>query len=377
MMYLDNAATTEVDSKVLDTMMPYLEESYGNPATPTPFGEEALEAVEKARAQVASLIGAKPSEIYFTSGATESNNWALQVIYRHREGEHLNISPIEHASVETTAQFLQKMGNARVMKFAVDGEGFVQSCEPDMVTGPLISVMLANNETGVVQDIPAFVAIARKQGCLIHTDAAQAVGKVPVDVKELGVDMMSLSAHKIHGPKGVGALYVREGLELNPFIFGGHQENDARAGTHNVPAIVGMGKAYELAKGYLDNGGDEQRELTEWLYERVAKSLPEMKINGHLEKRLPGTLNVMIPGIEAQVLMTRLATQYGVFIACGSACAAKEVKPSRVLLAMGRSHEEAYSSIRISLGRMNTRKEIQRFSDLLVITVNEMRREEP
>lgn len=376
MIYLDNAATTEMDPEVVDAMLPFLEECYGNPATPHDFGDDASQAVELARAQVAELIGASPEDIYFTSGATEANNWMLQGF--QYDGRALVVSPIEHPSILQTAECLQSMGmDTAVM--GVNYNGFILWSDVPEIEGRvgLVSAMLANNETGVIQDVASLSKLVHERGGLLHSDAAQAVGKIQVDVEELGVDFLSMSAHKVHGPKGVGALYIKPDAKdaIRPLLFGGHQERGMRSGTENVAAIVGMGKAFEITRKRMQYDAEQRRNMTEWFYREVTRVTPDIKLNGDLELRLPGTLNLEIPQVECSALLALLADEYKVYIACGSACSAKEVKPSHVLTAMGRSVEQAHNSMRLSVGRFNTMEDMNRVADLLASAIAKLRKE--
>lgn len=360
--YLDNNATTPLDGRVLEAMMPYLEGDFGNPASSThAFGWTAEAAVEVAREELAEAIGASPEEITFTSGATESDNMALLGMLR--AGDHLITSATEHEAILETAGYLAKAGVEAAL-LPVDGHGVVS---PDSLRETisaettLVSIMLANNETGTVNPVGELAEIAHEHGVPFHTDAAQALGKIPVNAEELGVDMMSLSAHKAYGPKGIGALYARRRpaagvrrFRLSPLLRGGGQERRMRSGTLNVPGIVGFGKAAEIAARSLAEEGAKTSALRDRLHELLRESIPGLRLNGHPQKRLPNTLNVSFPGVDVGDL---LGASPDVAASAGSACASLDAEPSHVLEAMGVDDRNS-AVVRFSLGRFTTKEEI-------------------
>jgi cysteine desulfurase len=372
MIYLDHHATTPVDPRVLDAMMPYLQEQFGNPGSPHAFGREASAAVERARAQVAGLIGASPREIVFTSGATESNNLALRGVaafYRDL-GDHIVTTTIEHKAVLETADELEASG-LRVTRVPVDGDGLVdpeaiaEAIEPGTL---LVSVMLANNEIGTVQPLAEIGAITRARGVLLHTDAVQAAGKVALDVEAMSVDLVSLSAHKMYGPKGIGALYVRERgprVRLVPWLAGGGQEGARRPGTLNVPGIVGMGMAAEIASYEGPAEAARVGALRDRLRARLRAGLgARVQVNGSLHHRLAGNLSVRLEGADGRAIVEALDAR-GVACSTGSACSTGK-EPSHVLLAMDRSEAEARSALRFGLGRWTTVEEVDYAARALV-----------
>ena len=361
LIYLDHAATTPVHPEVLEAMMPYLTTQYANPSTLYTFGKETRDAVEEARARVAALIGAEPSEVYFTAGATESDNWAIigAAYALESKGKHIITSAIEHHAVLETCEFLEKRG-WELTVLPVDSDGLVN---PEDVRKAitdrtiLISIMHANNEVGTIEPIAKIGAIAREKGILFHTDATQSVGKVPVDVAAMNIDMLSLSAHKIYGPKGVGALYIRKGVRILPYMHGGGQENRKRAGTHNVPGIIGLGKAAEIAQTTMAGESARLTVLRDKLIEGIFAGIPDVKLNGHPTKRLPNNVNVSVAGIEGESMILRLDF-IGICVSSGSACTSGDLSASHVLLALGLPHELAHGSLRLTLGRDNTEEDV-------------------
>jgi len=359
--YMDHAATTPTDKRVVDAMLPYFSENFGNPATLYHIGMEADRATEAARVTVASAINAAPEEIFFTSGGTESDNWAIKgaAYALEKKGRHIVASAIEHHAVLETVEFMKKVGWDTTV-VPVSKEGYV---DPDAVAKALrsdtvvVSIMHANNEIGSIQPIMEIAKIAREKGVLFHTDAVQTVGKVPVDVKALGVDMLSASAHKFYGPKGVGFMYLRKGTRTTPFMHGGGQERNKRAGTHNVPGIIGMAKALELAP---ESFKDAQRlhDLAEMLWEGLSKAIPDIRRNSPSHDVLPGFLNIVIEGVEGEAMLLRLDSK-GVGVSSGSACTTGSLEPSHVLLAIGLPAEVAHGSIRFTLGRENTEEHVK------------------
>ncbi len=383
MIYLDNGATTRLRAGVLDAMLPYLNEEYGNP-----FGRSALNrscgaAVEKARRKIAALVGAGYKEIFFTSGGTESDNWVIKHLmdpasFRENQGfhGHLIVSAVEHHAVLKPAEYLEKLG-FDVTVVPADGSGRV---DPAAVKAAmrkdtrLVSVMLANNEVGTIEPVHEIAEIAHAGGALMHTDAVQAVGHIPVDVKDLGVDFLSASGHKFGGPKGVGFLYIRRGLLPEPLMHGGAQERGLRAGTHNVPAIVGMGAVAELAAESMEEERAYEQGLRDHMIGRIIEEIPGAFLNGDTVNRLPGNCNVTIPGLENEAFLVRL-DQEGICAAAGSACSAEASEPSHVLTAIGRTAEEAGCSLRFTLNYMNTREEIDHACDVLRDVAQELRKE--
>ncbi len=356
--YLDHAATTYTDPKVLEVMLPYFTEDFGNASTPYGFGRKADKAISEAREQVASVIGAAKDEIYFTSGGTESDNWAIKGAAETAGKGHIITSSVEHHAVLDTCKYLEDKG-FDVTYLPVDGKGMVtpqsvrNAIRPDTI---LISVMFANNEVGTIMPIREIGAVAKERGILFHTDAVQAVGHVPIDVSELGIDMLSMSAHKFYGPKGVGALYVRKGVNLGKFMHGGAQEKGSRAGTINTPGIVGLGAAIKLAADTMEEGNTREAALSKRLRDGLLE-IPMSILNGHESQRLPGNVNITFGGIEGEALMVYLDLE-DIAVSTGSACTSGSTKPSHVLLAMGVSIEDARGAIRFTLGRENTEKQI-------------------
>lgn len=380
LIYLDHAATTPIDPEVLRAMMPYLTEQYANPSTLYSFGREANAAVEEARARVASLIGADPSEIYFTAGATESDNWAIigAALAHEKKGNHIITSAIEHHAVLETCEYLEKRG-FEVTVLPVDEYGLV---DPEAVRNAitdktiLISIMHANNEIGTVEPIAEIGAIAREQGILFHTDATQSVGRIPVDVKTMNIDLLSLSGHKMYGPKGIGALYIRKGARIQPYMHGGGQESRKRAGTHNVPGIVGLGKAAEIAQAAMAEESARLTELRDWLIERITTEIPNVRLNGHPTKRLPNNVNVSVQGIEGESMILSL-DMFGICVSSGSACTSGDLSASHVLLAVGLPHELAHGSIRMTLGRSTTKEDLEKVVEALTGVVSRLRAMSP
>ncbi len=389
LIYLDHAATTPIHPDVLQAMMPYLTDQYANPSTLYSFGREANAAVEEARAKVAALIGADPVEVYFTAGATESDNWAIigaALAHEKRSGDgsrqaiknHIITSAIEHHAVLETCEYLEKRG-FEVTVLPVDEHGLV---DPEDVRRAitdktiLITIMHANNEIGTIEPIAEIGAIARERGVLFHTDATQSVGKVPVDVKATNIDLLSLSGHKMYGPKGIGALYIRKGVRIQPYMHGGGQESRKRAGTHNVPGIVGLGKAAEIAQATMAEESARLIELRDWLIERLTTTIPNVRLNGHPTKRLPNNVNVSVQGIEGESMILSL-DMFGICVSSGSACTSGDLSASHVLLAIGLPHELAHGSLRMTLGRSTTREDLETVVEALAGTVTRLRAMSP
>lgn len=378
--YMDYAATTPVHPEVLQAMLPYFEEHFGNPSSLHSFGQEAARACQKAREEVAYLLNGEEREIIFTSSGTEADNLALRGVAQklRSRGNHIITSQIEHHAVQYTCRALEREGY-EVTYLPVDSQGLV---DPDELAHAikdktiLVSIMYANNEVGTIQPISQLVQIAHEREVLFHTDAVQTVGQIPLDVKELGVDLLSLSAHKFYGPKGVGALYLRKGVQIDPIIYGGGQERGLRAGTTNTAGIVGMGKAAALARTELSERMQHLLGLREQLIEGLEKSLDHFILTGHRTLRLPGNVSICVKFVEGESLLLYL-DQEGFACSSGSACTSGNLEPSHVLLAMGISPETAQGSLRISLGRNNTAEDIKRFISAIVKIVGRLREMSP
>ena len=374
--YMDNAATTRVTEPVLQAMLPYLTDVFGNPSSVHGFGRDAHKGLDKAREQVAAALGAKPGEIYFTGCGTESDNWAIRgaAYARKNKGRHIITSAIEHHAVLHTCEQLAKEG-FDVTYLEVDEYGLVspEALEKAMREDTiLVSVMTANNEIGTIQPIAELAKIAKAHGALFHTDAVQAIGSIKFDVKEMGIDMLSLSGHKFHAPKGVGALYIRSGVKIDRLIQGGAQERTQRAGTENMASIVGMGAAIELAAAKVDEHNAYLTGLRDHMISRILTEIPAVRLNGHAEKRLPGNVNVSIRYIEGEALLLSLDIK-GIAASSGSACTSGSLDPSHVLLAIGLPHEIAHGSLRLSLSEDNTMEEVDYAVDALKDIVNRLR----
>jgi cysteine desulfurase len=380
--YLDNSATTAMSPEVIEAMLPYFSDEMGNAQSVHSFGQRSKAALEKARRQVAGLINASTTEIVFLSGGTEADNFAIRGIAEaHRDrGNHIITTQIEHPAVLSTCEALEKAG-FRVTYLPVSREGLVHISDVrDAISEDttLISVMLANNETGTIQpieEIAEIVAEARATGrrqLYLHTDAVQAVGKIPVDVERSRADLLSLSAHKIHGPKGVGALFVRKGTRLSKLLHGGHHERDRRAGTENVPGIVGFGRAAETALVQLDERMTRMRELRDYLERRVMSLVSDVSVNGDRARRVPNISNLSFEGIDGESLLIALDLK-GIAVSTGSACASGSLEPSHVLQALGLSREEVRGSLRFSLSAFTTREEIDYAVSVLSETVARLR----
>lgn len=378
--YMDNAATTRVTEPVFEAMRPYFGEIYGNPMSVHSFGREARKGVEEARRQVAAALNAEPSEIYFTGCGTESDNWAIRgAAYANlRKGKHLITTQIEHHAVLHTCEQLEREG-FNVTYLPVDEFGVVRmdalkaAIRPDTT---LISVMAANNEIGTIQPIEEIAKLAKERGILFHTDAVQAIGSLPFDVKAMGIDLLSLSGHKFHAPKGVGALYIRNGVRLQRLIQGGAQERTQRAGTENVASIVGLGKAIELAAGNIDRHNAQLAAVRDRLIDRILAEIPYTRLNGHRTQRLPGNCNISFRFIEGESLLLALDLK-GIAGSSGSACTSGSLDPSHVLLAIGLPHEIAHGSLRLSLSEENTIEQADRVVDALKEIVARLRSMSP
>jgi cysteine desulfurase len=379
MIYLDHAATTPMRPEILEVMRPYFSERFGNPSSLHSYGLDARAAIERAREQIAQSIGATPSEIVFTSGGTESDNLALRgVLEGGRRGKgHIITSAIEHPAVLETCKFLERLGH-EVTYVSVNGDGCLNPTEVEEAIRDntrLISIMHANNEIGSIQPIAAVGAIAASHRIYMHTDAVQSVGKIPVNVNDLNVHMLSISSHKIYGPKGVGCLYIRKGTKLTPLIFGGGHERGLRSGTENVSGIVGFGEAMRLAvEDFADN--KRVQRLRDTLIDAVLQEIPYTQLNGGRERRLPNNANFSFSYIEGESLVLRLSAK-GIAGSTGSACSSKKLEPSHVLLAIGLDPVDAHGSLRLTLGRNNTEADIDFVADVLPVIVDELRQMSP
>lgn len=359
--YLDNAATTRTAKEVVDAMIPYFTENYGNPSSIYELGQRSKEAITTAREQIAEVIGAKPEEIYFTAGGSEADNWALKAACEayEKKGKHIITTKIEHHAILHTCEYLEKKG-VEVTYLDVDENGLVDLDELQKAIRPdtiLISIMFANNEIGTIEPVKEIGMIAKEHGILFHTDAVQAFGQVPIDVDNMHIDMLSSSAHKINGPKGIGFLYIRKGVKIRSFVHGGAQERKRRAGTENVPAIVGYGVAAKRAADTMEERTARERQLRDDFIERVEKEIPYVKLNGHPTKRLPNNINFSFRFIEGESLLIMLDMK-GIAGSSGSACTSGSLDPSHVLLAIGLPHEIAHGSLRLSLGEDTTKEDL-------------------
>ena len=379
--YADNAATTQISDRVLGAMLPWLKEHYGNPSSIYRMGQEARKAIENARRQVAAGLGAEPGEIFFTGCGTESDNWAIKSIMEEsvKKGKnHLITTNFEHHAVLHTAARLEKMG-VEVTYLPVNSDGFVTAGQvKKAITDKtaLVSIMYANNEIGTIQPIPAIGAVCREAGVLFHTDAVQAVGNVEIDVKAQNIDLLSLSGHKIHAPKGVGALYVRKGVRLINFIDGGAQERSRRGGTENLASIVGLGAAMEEACANIPERAARVAKLRDRLIDGILTAIPKCRLNGARENRLPGNLNISFEAVEGEALLLRLDMN-GVCGSSGSACTSGSLDPSHVLLAIGLPHEIAHGSLRLSLSDWNTGEDVDYILDILPGVIEYLRAMSP
>jgi len=374
--YFDNAATTKLDEEVLQEMMPYLKENYGNASSIYKLGRESKKAVEDSREKIAKVLNCKPNEIYFTAGGSESDNTAIKGIAKANKskGNHIITSKIEHPAVLETCKSLEKEG-FEVTYISVDENGIINLEELKKSikdTTILISIMFANNEIGTIQPIEEIGKIAKENNIYFHTDAVQAVGSLKIDVQKLNIDSLSLSGHKFYGPKGIGALYIKSGIKFEKFVDGGHQERNKRAGTENVAGIVGIGKAIELAYNNLDEHNKKIKELRDYYVEQVRLKIPYIKVNGDIEKRLPGNSNISFRFIEGEGLLLNLDLKE-ICASSGSACTSGSLDPSHVLLAIGLPHEIAHGSLRITIGKYNTKEEIDYLLENLVEIVGRLR----
>ena len=380
--YLDHAATTQLDKRVFEKMSPYFLEVYGNANSQHGFGRDAQKAVDEARDTIAKLIGAKPNEIYFTSGGTESDTWALRGTVKalKNKGNHVIMSCIEHAAMLTTAKELEKEG-VEVSLIGVDSEGFIDLDELKKAIRPttiLISCMYANNEIGTIEPISEIVKIAKEHGILVHTDAVQAMGALDINVAELGVDMLSFSAHKFNGPKGMGALYIKNGIPMARLISGGHQERTRRGGTTNVPGVVGFAEALKLTKETMKEDTAYVASLRDRFIKIVEEEIPFSKLNGarDMAKRLPSNADFSFEFIEGESILFSLDID-GIAVSSGSACSSGSLEPSHVLLAIGLSEEKAHGTIRFSFGKENTVEEVDYVVETLKNTIQRLREMSP
>ena len=378
--YMDHSATTPVRCEVLEAMMPYFDRVFGNASSVHSFGQEGRKAVEGAREKVAGLIGAQPEEVIFTSGGTESDNLAIVGVANacRKKGAHLVTCAIEHHAVLSTCEALEKL-DFELTVLDVDEHGLV---DPEELRGALrpdttlVSIMLANNEVGVIEPVAELAAVAHEAGALLHTDAVQAAGKIPVNVEELGVDLLTMSAHKFHGPKGVGALYRRKGTRLRPLMQGGHHERNMRPGTENVPGIVGMATALELACIEMPQEARRLAALRDRLQSGIQERIDDVRVNGHPTRRLPHLLNLSVIGVEGESMLLAMDA-HGIAAATGSACTSGSLEPSHVLMAMGVPPEVAHGSLRFSLGRMNTEQDVDHVLEVLPGVVERLREMSP
>ncbi len=374
--YFDHSATTPVDKRVADIMCDHLLNGWGNPSSVHAVGRQAKESMDTAHAQVANVINCHPEEIFFTSGGTEADNLAIigyALMHRDRKG-HIITSNIEHPAIENAVEYLEKLG-FEATRVAADQYGMIHPADISAALRPdtfLVSIMHVNNEVGTINNIGAIGRLLREKGIAFHTDAVQSFGKVPVDVEEMCIDMLSLSGHKIYGPKGVGALYVRKGLEIEPRVFGGHQEMGVRAGTENMPGIVGLGKAAEICKGEMAHEAEYLTKLRDRLHARIAGEVDNIVLNGHTIHRLPGNLNLTFHGVEGEALLMTLDVN-GISVSSGSACSSGSTLPSRVLLNIGLTPQEAHSSLRMTLGRENTPEDIDFAAGIIIDSVKNLR----
>ena len=361
MIYLDNAATTKTAPEVVDAMLPYFSEYYGNASTIYSLGAESKKAMDHARQTIADSLGAKPEEIYFTAGGSESDNWALKATAEAyaSKGKHIITTKIEHHAILHTCEYLEKRG-FEITYLNVDRDGLISLDELKAAIRPdtiLISVMFANNEIGTIEPIAEIGEIAKEHGVLFHTDAVQAYAQVPINVDEMHIDMLSASGHKLNGPKGIGFLYIRKGVKIRSFVHGGAQERSRRAGTENIPGIVGLGAAVERALRIMDSKTQREIELRDYLIGRLENEIPHCWLNGHRTKRLPNNINFSFLFIEGESMLIMLDMK-GICASSGSACTSGSLDPSHVLLAIGLKHEEAHGSLRLTLSEDSTKEEM-------------------
>ena len=381
MIYLDNAATTKTAPEVVEAMLPYFTEMYGNPSSIYDFASKSKEGVSKARGQIADALGAKKEEIYFTAGGSESDNWALKATFEayKSKGNHIITTKIEHHAILHTCEYLEKERGAKITYLDVDENGIVKLDELEKAITPetiLISVMFANNEIGSIQPIKEIGRIAKEHGVLFHTDAVQAFCQVPINVDECNIDMLSSSGHKINGPKGIGFLYIRKGVKIRSFVHGGAQERKRRAGTENVPGIVGYGVAAARANASMKERTEKEIVIRDHLIQRIEAEIPYVKVNGDRVKRLPNNVNVSFQFVEGESLLLML-DNYGICASSGSACTSGSLDPSHVLLAIGLPHEIAHGSLRMTLSEETTMEDVDFVVDRLKEIVAHLRSMSP
>ena len=377
MIYLDNAATTKTAPEVVEAMLPYFTENYGNASSIYGIGAESKKAITEAREKAAKVIGARPDDIYFTAGGSESDNWALKATFEafSGKGNHIITTKIEHHAILHTCEYLEKYRGARITYLDVDENGLVDLEQLKAAITPetiLISVMFANNEIGTIQPIKEIGTIAEEHGVLFHTDAVQAFGQVPIDVDEMNIDMLSMSAHKINGPKGIGFLYIRKGVKIRSFIHGGAQERKRRAGTENVPGIVGLGAAAERAAATMNERAEKEIRIRDHMIKRLTEEIPQCRLNGDPVKRLPNNINVSLEFIEGESLLIMLDMK-GICASSGSACTSGSLDPSHVLLAIGLPHEIAHGSLRLTISGETSQEDADTAVDAVKEIVTQLR----
>ena len=381
LIYLDNAATTKTAPEVLDAMLPYFSDYYGNPSSIYDFAQKSKEAVTKGRQQIADALNTRKEDIYFTAGGSEADNWALKATFEayKSKGNHIITTKIEHHAILHTCEYLEKERGAKITYLDVDENGVVRLDELEKAITPetiLISVMFANNEIGTIQPIKEIGEIAKKHGVLFHTDAVQAYGQLPINVDELHIDMLSSSGHKLNGPKGIGFLYIRKGVKIRSFVHGGAQERKRRAGTENVPGIVGYGKAAEIAAKTMKERTAKEIELRDHLIDRVLAEVPYTRLNGHRTNRLPNNANFSFQFVEGESLLILLDNN-GICASSGSACTSGSLDPSHVLLAIGLPHEIAHGSLRLTLSAETTMEDIDFVVDCIKQIIERLRSMSP
>jgi cysteine desulfurase len=381
MIYLDNAATTKTAPEVVEAMLPYFTEHYGNASSIYKLGSDSKKAVTDARETIAGTLGAETNEIYFTAGGSESDNWALKATFEaySNKGKHIITSKIEHHAILHTCEYLEKQRGAEITYLDVDEYGVVdleqlkKAIRPDTI---LISIMYANNEIGTIQPIKEIGEIAAEHGILFHTDAVQAYGQVPIDVNELHIDMLSASGHKLNGPKGIGFLYINKKVKIRSFVHGGQQERGRRAGTENVPGIVGIAAAAKRAFRIMDEKTKKEVELRDYFIDRILREIPHARLNGHPTKRLPNNINLSFEFIEGESMLIMLDMKE-ICGSSGSACTSGSLDPSHVLLAIGLPHEKAHGSLRLTLSEENTKEQMDFVADELKKIVERLRSMSP
>ena len=377
LIYLDNAATTKVHPQVLEAMMPYFSEEYGNPSSIYSFAGKSKKAVEDARQTVADFLGANANEIYFTGGGSESDNWALKAtaFAKKEKGNHIITSKIEHPAILNSCKSLENKG-FKISYIDVDKDGMLnlEKLESEITDQTiLISIMYANNEIGTIEPVKEIAQIAHSHGIIFHTDAVQAVGNIPIDVRKMNIDMLSLSGHKLYAPKGIGALYVKSGIEFERFMDGGHQEKNKRSGTENVAEIVALGKACQIAEKNIEQYQQKLKNLRDYCLNKIQEKIPDIYINGTMERRLPGNINISFKDLNSGELLLRL-DEVGICASGGSACSSKEASPSHVLTAIGLPNELSKGALRLTFGDYNSIEDVDYLVENLVRIVEEMRK---